>query len=532
MKKIISLFTLIVLILAIITITGCQPTPDTPPIVYRGEGLPKGCIIAPLADSETRDIMVPSRWEEETERAEGWVRFTADIDLESPQIGNTPVIEYKQKELVDEDLCKLVKYFAGDNKLYVYPELTKEEWEFQSEQVLKKNGYYINPARNPDRASILARIDKETVNASDSIKKEYVEPSFSNPLRSQFYYIMTGENKKIAEDAKYYFQVLVETDDEHDPMIKSTTYNTQAGSSSDFIYQKGAYLSADDIYDLYTLVTSFKDTEHEVYNPVSIEHQKKLENYYNSVQDYVDSSAEPSSETQAVADKVLADLNIDDVLCTGIDKCIALNISCRRWDAEFDERTASIAYAFNYTLSPSDGLSCYVPQRNKNIVFSEESTPEDVFKPSFGTEEITIVVADNEVYAFSWKNMSEDVGIIAKNTELLDFEQCKGRALDHVGYEIANSLGIVPEGAERTYMYNYYAQNVELGYYNITAYDKPERVWSIPVWIFSFDIYGRTFDPETYLGDGEALWGGGTVLIDALDGAYISIDSLIESSYE
>ncbi|MBQ3274476.1 MAG: hypothetical protein IJH51_04175, partial [Christensenellaceae bacterium] len=93
MKKILS----IVFILAIITITGCQPTPDTPPIVYRGEGFPKNCIIAPLADSETRDIMVPSRWEEETERAEGWVRFTADIDLESPQIGNTPVIEYKQK---------------------------------------------------------------------------------------------------------------------------------------------------------------------------------------------------------------------------------------------------------------------------------------------------------------------------------------------------------------------------------------------------------------------------------------------------
>ena len=517
----------IALILVIFTL-GCQPTPDSSAIVYRGEGLPDDCIIAPVADLETRDINMPSHWKEETERVDGWVRFSADIDLESPKIGNTPVIEYKQKELSNEDLGKLVKYFARDNKLYVFPELTKDEWKFQSEQILNKNGLYINPAKNPDRASMLARIDKEAEGAKDDINKEYTEPVFQTPLEDQYYYMITGDEKDVAKDEEYSFWALVETDDEYDPMIKSTTYNSQAGSSSDFTYQKGAYLSADEIYNYYTLVECFKGTEHAVYNPVSIEHQKKLEDYCNSMQEFVDNADGSGSETQAVADKVLADLNIDNVICTGIDKCIALNISSRRWDAEFNEQTASIAYAFNYTLSPTDGLRSYVPQKNKCILFSDENTPEEVYKPSFGTEEITIVIAENEVYAFSWKNMSEEVGIIAENTAVLDFERCKDRALDHIGYEIANSLGVIPEGAEKTYMKHYVAQNVELGYYNITAYDKPDHVWSVPVWIFSFDIYGRTFDPETYLANGEALWGGGTVLIDALDGAYISIEQQIE----
>ena len=519
---------LAVALLLIVFVFGCQPTPDSSAIVYKGEGLPDDCMIAPVSDTETKEINMPSHWEEETERADGWVRFTADIDLEAPVINNTPVIEYKQRVLTNEGLSKLVRYFAGDRKLYVYPEFTKTEWEFQSEQIINKNGFYINPGVNMNSASMLARIDKEVGEASEDIKKEYVKPTFSSPLEDQYYYMITGDEKDVAKDEEYSFLALVETDNEYDPFIKSTTYNIRAGSSSDFTYQKGAYLSADDIYKYYWVNESFRGTEHDVYNPVSIEQQNRLDDYYKSMQEYLDKSGDPSSETHAVADKILSDLNVENMICTGVYKCIALNMSSRRWDVEFDEQTASIAYEFKYALSPTNKMNCYVPQKNRSIVFSEEATPEEVYKPSFGTEEITIVVADNEVYAFSWKNMSEQVGLIAENTALLDFEQCKEKALDHLGYEVANSIGIPPEGAERTYIYKYDAQNVELGYYNITAYDKPDHVWAVPAWIFNFDIYVRTYDPKTYLANGEASEGGATVLINALDGAYISMENQLE----
>jgi len=109
MKRIVYILT----ILTIVIIAGCQPTPEVSPVVYRGDGLPKDCIVPVLATDAIKEIDMPEEWREETEIANGWALVTADISLDKPHIGNTPVYEYAQKPLSDEDLKSLVRYFAG-----------------------------------------------------------------------------------------------------------------------------------------------------------------------------------------------------------------------------------------------------------------------------------------------------------------------------------------------------------------------------------------------------------------------------------
>ena len=48
---------------------------------------------------------------------------------------------------------------------------------------------------------------------------------------------------------------------------------------------------------------------------------------------------------------------------------------------------------------------------------------EAVYKPSFAPEEIQIVVTEDGIKSFLWKNMSEKGKVIAENTNLLSLKR-------------------------------------------------------------------------------------------------------------
>ena len=525
MKKVV----IVIIILAILILSGCQPTPEVPPVVFRGEGLPKDCIEPALPDDTYKEIDIPEKWHEDILVAGGWGRITADIDLSKPQVGNTPVYEYVQRTLTNEDLESLVRYFAGDSKLYKYPMFTKDELGFQEEQIKDKNGWYIAPSIQFCKLDYYLRIDKLMETAEDEFTKEYIQPEFDYPTENQYRFYRTGEHQNLAENEKNSFRALVESDTEYDPLIKASTYNTEAGSNSFFVYQKGEYLSADDIYGLYSAYEGYKGTENDPVYPVSIEDQQRVKDYYDDITAFIDQADDPSDDTKAIADKAIEDLKIDGLSCVDVQKCIALNISSRRWDLTFDKEIASVAYAYTYRDAINDNMSCFVPENRKALTYSMDEAAETVYKPPFGTEQLTILVADNEIYSFAWNNISDKTGKIADNTKILSFEECKENALNHLGYEVANAIGVPPADAEVDYMYYYDASGVDLQYYNMTAYEKPDQVWTVPVWIFYFDTYLRNYDPEGKP-IGVNLVGGSTVLINALDGGFISLEEIKDNN--
>ena len=519
-KQLIILFFLLV---SIIYLSGCQPTPAESVVMFRGDGLPKECIVDPIGSDNSIEVDAPDRWVIDTYRADGFVKIEADIDLDFPAINNIPVMEYEQIEMTDKELGELVHYFIGNSRVYDYPLLTKEELEYQDRKITNREGVYIEPGQSSKLARISAKITKEEETASNLIEKQYVDISFDYEKDNEYMRIIEdAENTKSTE--KNSFRVLAETGEKYDPFIKATKYNENAGTSSAFYYRKGAYLSSEDIDDLFLTVSYFEGSQNDPSLSASFDEQKNLDKYYNEIIDFINRQEQPTEAQASIAEKVLEDLSIEGFSIYSIEPCVALNISDKRWDKTFDSTTASNAYEFMYTRSINN-ISCFIPKGEKSTTFSIDSTPEAVYKPFFGTENIKIVVADGEIYAFEWEYMSKSTNLITSNTKMLPFDICSGNAVNHIGYEIANAIGIPPEGAEKTYMFKYRITGVDLCYYYMTAYDNPERVWSIPVFVFSTDIYQRAYDPKTYLAIGDRLAFRGTVLIDALDGGFVSVEN-------
>ena len=95
---------LLLLTLSVAMLAGCRETPEESAVASRAGGLPEDAVIEPLADGETQIIELPDKWQQ-TEKwsKDRWI-FEADVDLESIETGNLPVIEMAQRSMTQEEL--------------------------------------------------------------------------------------------------------------------------------------------------------------------------------------------------------------------------------------------------------------------------------------------------------------------------------------------------------------------------------------------------------------------------------------------
>ena len=119
----------LLLILSVIMLAGCRETPEESAVASRAGGLPEDAVIEPLADGETQIIELPDKWQQ-TEKwsKDRWI-FEADVDLESIETGNLPVIEMAQRSMTQEELEKLAEYFADGQELYKPVPTTKDLYD-------------------------------------------------------------------------------------------------------------------------------------------------------------------------------------------------------------------------------------------------------------------------------------------------------------------------------------------------------------------------------------------------------------------
>ncbi len=92
-------------------------------------GLPEDAVIQPLADGKTQIIELPDKWQQ-TEKwsKDRWI-FEADVELESIETGNLPVIEMAQRSMTQDELEKLAEYFADGQELYKPVPTTKDVFQ-------------------------------------------------------------------------------------------------------------------------------------------------------------------------------------------------------------------------------------------------------------------------------------------------------------------------------------------------------------------------------------------------------------------
>jgi hypothetical protein len=489
-------------------LAACQQTPETPPVIYRGEGLPADSIIDPIPEGQSKEIDAPAHWTEEAYRTKNEIKINADADILVPDISNTPVVEMVQKPLTVDELKRLIAYFAGDEKLLKKPELTKADLEFQLEQLQARKGEYGNFYKNSLVPEAEKRLEALIESAPETVETVYMDIAFTYPQKDLSKSIWAEYNQEEEiQEVQTDFEAIVETGEALKPEVSAVTYNEEAGTNSSFSYSKGSYITAAQLRR-YTSSTDFARGVEETKWSQDPEVTDAFELYCDRLDEIASGDAGIESQAKATAEKALAGLGITQMALANIEKGIALNLSSSRWDREAETGAAETAYILTYYRNVG-GLLGFYPSFSAGY----DSLPEQVYKPPFFSERITFVVTKEGLYAFSWENMAEEVRTVAANTKLLPFDAVKERFLEHMGYTAA--WHNLEPGDDYYWRYDIY--RVELRSFPTAAFDRPDHVWMIPVWVFFASNYSKYGDQDVHLVDEE-------VMISALDGGFVSLD--------
>ena len=487
-------------------LAACQPTPERPPVIYRGEGLPADSVIDPIFEEQLKKIDAPAHWTEEAYRTENLVKINADADVEAPDISNTPVVELSQKPITVDELERLVAYFAGDSKLLKKPELTKAELEFQLEQLQARKGEYGNFYYNPGIGEAERRLKELVEAAPETVERQSADIAFAYPQKDLSKSIWAkNDQEEETQQAQTDFEAIVETGEVLQPEIAAVTFNEQTGTSSSFLYSKGTYLDADRIKGDKASLEYARNMEGTKWEGDS-EAADAFELYCDRLEEIAGGDAGTEEQACNTAEKVLDELGITHMALANVEKGIALNLPSARWDREAEPEVAQAAHILTYYREAGGVLGF-----NPFAAASYEALPEQVYRPPFLTEKITIVVTKEGLYAFSWENMAEEVGTVASNTKLLPFDAVKERFLEHIGYTVAQH-NLTPGD---DYLFRHDVYRVELRSFPTAAYNRPDHAWMIPVWVFYMKDYIKYNEEDSYSGDD-------IVMMNALDGGFVS----------
>ena len=483
LRKVLILLVVAVLILA----TGCQPTPEKPPIMNRSQGWLDEYIIESMPENEQKEVDAPAHWEETLEIRDGMITIHADIDINLPEISNTPVYELEQKEFTNEELEKLVNYFTRGEKLYKIPPLTTAELEAELKKVENvEEGYRYRGKTLPGIEQSIQRLIEE---APGTVQMEYVSPMFTYPVQSEASYInnpmkyLSNESKIKTESA---FEAYVETDASFDSRITATRYDSEVGTTSCFNYQNGN-IYAGTLREWYETILkrekSWLDTRMGEIADVDQEWINRQSDWISNTHQVMDAVTITPEWAQQQAEKTLRDLGITHVALSDYSKGIQfLDDNYVQYELNYMANgfeKARGGYLLNYYRDVEGLISGEQTYFTSPVML--EAYPNS---PMFANEHIQIFVTEDGVQQFVWDHMSVPVYTIAENTQLLSFEEVKERFRDYM--QMSQDFISTAE---------YEITNVELSASYITALNAPQNAWMVPVWVFEME--GKEHDPDS-----------------------------------
>lgn len=481
-----------------IGLTACQPTPEEEIVVDKSEGLPEGSI---LEESDApKDLGAPEVWQETAE--DGDVILEADVQINLPEVCNTPVYAFEMAHMTDELLEKLCGYFADGNEIYEEPSLPKARLEQEKALISQREGAWA--FYNEDAVQgMCGRIDELLGSAPDEWEKKVISPKLAKPRQTDWEYVQEESGFMSGIYSDYYF----DTDEEIglkaridrggalDPCIQVIDHNKDIGSTTNFLFSQGTYVDE-------------KELERKRRNQEVIDFGASYEQYLNWIGEELDKSDEEFSQEDALkkCEEVLEDLSLDDFAVTDCFKAAGNSDNEHFAGPEQSEGITDRGYSVYYSYK-AGGLAGYEQpfQRPYNDL------PEEIYAPYFSTEQIHMIVTKEGVRRFEWTNISNKKETIAPNTEILAFDDIKERLLDHVSYTALAESGGVDYGD----VYFYYVKDVQLRAANTSAFEDSDAVWLVPVWVFELER------EITFSGLGTQRSSDMTVVLNAIDGGYI-----------
>lgn len=504
------------LILAMLCfLTACAETPKEKIVVNKSEGLPSETII-PADNNTAKDLEVPDYWKGTIEKSDGYVKVTADYEMNIPEIYNTPVYSYELIPMTREMLENLCRYFVGDKEFYKVPSMTKDELKKEKEKFDHRKGgwgrYYGTSVNANMRYEMAERWEEMIAQAPETQEeRKYVNLEFTSPEQLEIEYLKELSPYIRQRYSKYYydtdkkigFTAKVETEEKNDPVIRAVVYDKTIGSTSNFLYNQGIFIDEREL--------EYLDENNKIYKEASDQYISFLKDLMMDTEDGSLSKEDALNETK----KVLKDLSLEEFEVTDCVKAVG-TLDSESWGG-IDE-TDNICTAYSIYLSKKTGeLTAY----DQTGGAPSDGLAEKTYAPSFFSEKIHLTISSKGIHQFEWTDFAQYKDTIAENTRLLPFKEIADRAAAHLLYDTISRMGENDKASGSRWVYE--VKNVQLRMGNINAYEDPSAVWMVPVWVFDFYTI---WDGES----GESkVTSSITVVINAIDGGYVNpkVDSRI-----
>lgn len=463
-------------------LVGCQPTPTENAVVSKGEGLNPEVISEPMGEGEIRETDIPEHWQTKELKNKDRMLFQVDLELEKTDIQNLPVMEMKNKRLSEDELKKLVNYFAGEEECYQPQPYTKETYEQVISRIEKKEGFY---------AAFYYWMDQRKIKASAEMGKESAPEKEAAPEKAELKfqkrfvdeaYEKTIKNKYTEIDDLYENrekEIWFEADvgENREAHIQAETYKKEAGNSSSFSWMEGGEIISP--LDLESRRMFFEYQQENAFTDQVLDKLSQFESQFEN-------QSFEASDGEIQAKKILEDLEIKDMSVEAQEPILWFSKeSYPKGEVMIGEthdlfwlvNPEEAEYGYRYTYSRAIG-GLHELEGDSAVV---EQT-EEMYAPPFPVETISVTVTESGVKEFTWTGMSEQVQIIAENTKLLPFSRIEERLKEQILYWYSSQTQSQPEND--TTQFKYEVREAELGYTYITAYGNPDHAWLVPAWRF------------------------------------------------
>ncbi len=245
---------IVLVLISILEITSCAKTPKEKVVADKSEGLAKEEHPS-QRDGYAQGSGDSKHWKETLDRSDGFVTLEADCDMNIPEIYNTPVYSYEMASLKKDWLSRLCGYFAKGDKLYEYPEMTKDELRKEKEKIANYEGRWATWSKGGQLTTywegMLKTMDELIEKAPEErAENKYIEANLGVPYQTEKDYFNEVSDYYYDTDDKIGLTARVDRGRECDPVIRVVDYDDKVGSTTKFVYSQGTFVDEIDLAEL------------------------------------------------------------------------------------------------------------------------------------------------------------------------------------------------------------------------------------------------------------------------------------------
>lgn len=469
------------LMLVVCFTTACQPTPETPPVINKGDDHLEEMIASSAASPVPAVTIDPEQSKKEQEEAlrqalrdrlnapetyeDSFTNDKGDITVsfddakvEVPAVQSIPAVKVSTCAFSQETVNKIGAYFFKDAQLYVKDDtMTKDELEALIVEVRKSISIDDNSAFEGDE-KYLEDLERQYETAPK--EKEKV-PTTTELTQTEY-----GLGLKVMANL------------DKDEMAEFSVYNGDDRKTLCFMNTNGKYHSR--IYD-------------------------------EQPSDIAKGMSTTRDEAQAMVEQCLRDIGLEDmrIKSVTVEAYLSDQIYETGKNKEKMDQFNQQCYVFKVQrVVKGVEVSCVTGSVQMDTDDPNVQQKEPVYSDAVPAEWIHIVVDDTGIVYFSWSDPSEEEEILSESVTLMPFDEIIEKAKDNIFYKNYTAYGSEC---------HIHITSIELGMMRVMKKDAPGEYMMVPVW----DFIGS----HEHIMDGESHWlpfgDQSYVTINAIDGSHI-----------